>query len=83
LQVGCERALGAPFMGRDASFGFGYFSLQPGDRLMLRLAARIGDLANPESGDFHRPEGFTVLPELNPVPGDIAIAVSDHGIAAC
>ena len=82
MQVGCERALGAPFMDRDASLGFGDFSLQPGDRLVF-MAVRIGDLANPESGDFHRAEGFTVLPELNPVPGDIAIAVSDHGIAAC
>jgi hypothetical protein len=44
---------------------------------------RTGDLADPELGDFHHPEGFTILPELNPVPGDIAIAVSDHGIAAC
>jgi hypothetical protein len=65
-------------MGRDAPLGFGYFSLQPGDRLVFRLAARIGGLANPEPANFHRPQGLTVLPQLNPVPGDIAIAVSDH-----
>ena len=55
LQVGCERSLGAPIMGRDAPLGFGYFSLQPGDRLSLRLAVRTGDLAHPEPADFHRP----------------------------
>jgi hypothetical protein len=49
---------------------------------LLRLTRRSGHLANPEAGDFQRFERLTVLFELNPVPGDVAIAVSDHGAAA-
>jgi hypothetical protein len=48
----------------------------------LRLTRRSGHLPNPEAGDFQRLERLTVLFELNPVPGDVAIAVSYHGAAA-
>jgi hypothetical protein len=67
-------------MGSDASLGFRYLSLQPGYRLSLRLAGRTGDFANPEPGNFHRFQGVAVLLELNPVPSDVAIAVSDHEV---
>jgi hypothetical protein len=82
LQIGRQWSLGVPVIGGDASLGFSDFSLQPGDCLVLFMAVRTGDLADPESGDFDCPECFTVLPQLNPVPGDIAITVSDHGVAA-
>jgi hypothetical protein len=46
------------------------------------VTGQAGHLANPEAGDFQGLEGLTVLFELNPVPGDVAIGVSDHGAAA-
>jgi hypothetical protein len=69
-------------MGSDATLGFRYLSLQGGYRLSLRLAGRAGHFANPEPRNFHRPQGVAVLLELNPVPSDVAIAVSDHVVAA-
>jgi hypothetical protein len=69
-------------MGSDASLGLRYLSLQPGYRLSLRLAGRTGDFANPEPGNFHRLQGVAVLLELNPMPSDVAIAVSYHGAVA-
>jgi len=68
-------------MGGDASLGFRDLSLQAGDGF-LRPAGRTGGLAHRKSGGFQRLQGVTVLPELNPVPGDVAVAVSDHGAAA-
>jgi hypothetical protein len=65
-------------MGGDASFGLRYFPLQEGNGF-LRLADRTGHLADRKSGTFQRLDGVTVLPELNPVPGDVAVAVSAHG----
>ena len=62
----------------DAALGFRDLPLQADNRFLLRLAGRSGEPANPEPGDFQSLEGVTVLPELNPVPGDVAIAVSDH-----
>src|SRR5258708_5815040 len=77
LQVGSDRPLGLPLMGGDASLGFGDPLLQFGDRA-LRLAARAADFAGPEPGNFQRPHGVAVLLELDPVPGDVAVAVGDH-----
>jgi hypothetical protein len=64
-------------MGSDASLGFRDLSLQAGDGF-LRLAARTSDLANRKPSGFQRLHGITVLLELNPMPGDVAIAVSNH-----
>src|SRR5260370_11873938 len=64
-------------MGSNASLRFRDLSLQIGDGL-LRLAARTGDIADPEPSDLQGLQGFTVLLELNPVPSDVAIAVSNH-----
>ena len=65
-------------MGSDASLGFRDLSLQVGYRLALRLPGRAGHFANPEPGNFHGLQSVAVLLQLNPVPGDVAIAVSDH-----
>src|SRR5258708_8460098 len=81
LEVGSDRRLGLPLMGGDASLGFGDPLLQFGDRA-LRLAARAADFAGPEPGNFQRPHGVAVLLQLDPVPGDVAVAVGDHVAAA-
>ena len=47
----------------------------------LRQRDRTGGIAYLESSDFQGLHGVTVLLELNPVPGNVAIAVSDHGAA--
>jgi hypothetical protein len=65
-------------MGGDAALGFRYFSLQMSDRSLLCLAGLPCDIANPEPGDFQSLYGLTVLLELNPVPSDVAVALSDH-----
>jgi hypothetical protein len=59
--------------------GFRDLALELGQGLLLRMAGRAGHLANPEAGDFQCLDGLAVLLELNPVPGDVAIALSDHG----
>jgi len=76
LKVGCERPLGPPFVRGDAALGFRYLSLQVGGLALLRGAA-----ADPELGDLQSLQGLAILLQLNPVPGDIAVAVSDHGEA--
>ncbi|MFL5239481.1 MAG: hypothetical protein ACJ8EL_18175 [Rhizomicrobium sp.] len=68
-------------MGSDASLRFRYLSLQLG-YLLLRLAGRAGHFANPEPSNFHCFKSVAVLLELNPVPSDVAIAVSDHVVPA-
>jgi hypothetical protein len=78
LKIGREGPLRSPLIGSDASLGFRDLSLQVGYRLALRLAGRTSHFANPESRDFHCLQGGAVLLELNPVPSDVAIAVSDH-----
>ena len=64
-------------MGSDAALGFCDLSLQDGYGF-LGLAGRRGHLANREPNCFQGLHGITVLLELNPVPGDVAIAVSNH-----
>src|SRR6202048_794087 len=81
LKVRCERSLGSPLMGSDASLGFHDLSLQLGYG-SLRLTARTGDIAHPKPSDFQGLHGVTVLLQLNPVPGDVAMAVSNHLAAA-
>ena len=61
----------------DASLGFRYFSLQIGYGF-LRLAGRTGYLAKRKPSIFQGLHSVTVLLELNPVPSDVAIAVSSH-----
>jgi hypothetical protein len=68
-------------MGSDAPLGFRYLSLQLG-YLLSRLTGRAGHFANPEPSNFHCLQGVPVLLELNPVPSDVAIAVSDHVVPA-
>src|SRR5882757_7085688 len=77
-QVGCERPFGPPLVVGDAPLGFRNLSLQAGNGSLLRLAGGTGEPANSELGDFQSFQYATVLLELNPVPGDVAIAVSDH-----
>ena len=77
LKSRCERPLGSLLMGSDASLRFSDLSLQVGYGF-LRLAARTGDIAGPEPGRFQGLHGVTVLLDLNPVPSDVAIAVSNH-----
>ena len=64
-------------MGSDASLGFRDLSLQVG-YVFLRSVARTGDIANSKPSSFQRLHGVTVLLELNPMPSDVAIAVSNH-----
>src|SRR4051794_31056194 len=68
-------------MGSDASLRFCDLSLQLGYSF-LRLADRTGRMAYPEPGDFQVLQGITVLLQLNPVPGDVAMAVGNHRAAA-
>jgi hypothetical protein len=79
-KVGGDRPPGLPLMGGDASLGLRYFSLQQRDGF-LRLADRTSHLADRKPGTFQRLDRVTVLPELNPVPGDVAVAVGDHAAA--
>jgi hypothetical protein len=81
LKVGCDRPLGSPLMGSDASLGFRDLSLQGGYGLLC-FAGRTGHLADRKPGCFQGLHGVTVLLELNPVPSDVAIAVSVHVAAA-
>jgi hypothetical protein len=68
-------------MGSDASLGFRDLSLQLGYGF-LRLTDRTGDIAYPKPSDFQVLHGITVLLQLNPVPSDVAMAVSNHLAAA-
>jgi len=77
LQVRCDRPLGSPLMGSNASLRFRDLSLQVGYGF-FRLAGRTGDLANRKPNSFQGLHSVTVLLELNPVPSDVAIAVSNH-----
>jgi hypothetical protein len=76
-QVRCDGPLGSPLMGRDASLGFRDLSLQVGD-VFSGFADRAGDLAHRKPCGFQRLHGVAVLFELNPMPSDVAIAVSNH-----
>ena len=64
-------------MGSDASLGFCDLPLQVGD-VFSGLAGRPGDLAHRKPRRFQRLHGIAVLFELNPMPSDVAIAVSNH-----
>ena len=64
-------------MGSDASLGFRDFPLQAGYGF-LRLAGRAGHLAHRKPDCFEGLHRVAVLLELNPVPGDVAIAVRNH-----
>jgi hypothetical protein len=64
-------------MASDASLGFCDLSLQVGD-VFSGLSGRPGDLAHRKPGRFQRLHGVAVLFELNPMPSDVAIAVSNH-----
>jgi hypothetical protein len=64
-------------MGSDASLRFRDLSLQVGYGF-FRLAGRTGDLANRKPSSFQGLHGVAVLLELNPMPSDVAIAVSNH-----
>ncbi len=79
LQVCGEGAPGLPLIGRYAAFGLRDFPFEFCDRL-LHFAGLpgVGHLADRESRDFQRLQGFAVLFELCPVPGNFAIAVSNH-----
>ena len=81
LKMGREWALGASFVRRDAAFRLRDLSFDVRNR-PLRGVDRPGDLAGPESCDFQGLEGLAVFPKLDPLPGDVAIAVSDHVAAA-
>ena len=76
-EVGGDRALGSPLIGSDISFGFRDLAFQDGN-ILVRQFVGPRDMAHPEVSDLQGLYGVTVLPELNPVPGDVAIAVSDH-----
>jgi hypothetical protein len=76
-QVRCDRSLGSPLMGKDAALGFCDLSFQIGDAF-FGLAGRTGGLANGKPGGFQGLHGITVLFELNPMPGNVAITVSCH-----
>jgi hypothetical protein len=67
-------------MGSDTSLGFRDLSLQAGYGF-LGLAGRTGDLANGKASSFQGLDGVTVLLELNPMPRDVAIVVSNHEAA--
>jgi len=64
-------------MGRDAPLGFRDLSLQAG-YVFSGLADRAGDLADRKPRGFQCLRGVAVLFELNPMPSDVAIAVSNH-----
>ena len=77
LKVGRDRPLGSPLMGSDASLGFRDLPLQGGYGLLC-LAGRPGHLAHRKPNCFQGLNRVAVLLELNPVPSDVAIAVSNH-----
>ena len=66
-----------PLVDGDASLRFRDLSLQAG-YVFSGLADRAGDLAHRKAGRFQRLHGIAVLFELNPMPSDVAIAVSNH-----
>jgi hypothetical protein len=68
-------------MGKDTALGFRDLPLQMG-YAFFGLAGRTSALANRKPGRFEGLHGITVLFELNPMPSDIAIAVSRHVPAA-
>jgi hypothetical protein len=80
-QIRGDRPLGSPFIGKDTAFGFRDLSLQNG-YVFFGFTGRTGGLAYRKPGSFQGLHGITVLFELNPMPGDIAIAVSRHVPAA-
>ena len=77
MKVRRDRPPGSLLMSSDASLGFGDLSLQGGYGFFC-LAGRSGHLANREPNCFQGLQFVAVLLELNPVPGNVAIAVSNH-----
>ena len=78
LKVGRDRPLGSPLMCRNASFGFRDLPLQVGYGFLGLAALRAGHLADRKPDGFQALQRVPVPLELNPVPGDVAIAVSNH-----
>ena len=77
LKVRRDGPLGSPLMGSDASLGFRDLPLQGGYGLLC-LAGRPGHFAHRKPNCFQGLHRVTVLLQLNPVPSDVAIAVSNH-----
>jgi hypothetical protein len=77
-QVGRERTPGPPLMFRDASFGLRYLPFQLGYLPLRRADCFRVHVPDREPGRFQGFRGFTILPELDPMPGDLAVAVSNH-----
>jgi hypothetical protein len=67
---------GLPLMLGDASQGLRNLSLQVGNGVLCSAAP--GDFANRKPGSFQGLQGIAVLLELNPMPGDFAVAVTTH-----
>ena len=80
LKIRRDRTSGSPLMGSDASLGFRDLSLQGGYGFLC-LAGGPGHLAHRKPNCFQGLHCVTVLLELNPVPSDVAIAVSNHVVA--
>ena len=79
LKIGCDRPPGLALICR----------MYRSDSLIFRFSSAMafwvppallgtGDFANREPGGLQRLQGVPVPPELDPVPGDVAIAVSTH-----
>jgi hypothetical protein len=77
LKVSRDRPPGSPLMDGDASLGFRDLPLQRGQGF-LGLAGGRGHLAHRKPNCFQGLHRVTVFLELNPVPSDVAIAVSNH-----
>src|SRR6201999_4073338 len=75
-KVGRDWPLGFSLMCGDASLRFGDLSPQIGH--VLRRLAAAGHPSGREAGRFEGFQGLTVLLELNPMPGDPAVAVRTH-----
>jgi hypothetical protein len=61
---------------RDASQGLRDLSFQVGYGVLCSAAP--GDFANRKPGSFQSLQSIAVLLELNPMPGDFAVAVTTH-----
>jgi hypothetical protein len=77
-EISREGPLGSSFVRGDATLRLSDLALEIGQGLLLRVACCSRHIANPEAGDFQSLQSLAVLLELNPVPGDVAIAFSDH-----
>ena len=77
-EIGAHRAPGLPLENGDAALGLGDLAPQGSDLLLSRLGARARHLTDLEPGNLHCLQHVAVPLELNPVPGDVAVAVRDH-----